>query len=89
MVFTIRKKKLENQDMLNSTGNTGENGIERKTILIISGLVFVVVVCYLPYVIVKSLEIYHFGHYTVDENSKSSCVEISNPGILVYINYDI
>ena len=89
MVFTIRNKKLENQDMLNSTENNGEKGIERKTTLIISGLVFVVLICYLPYVILRIMDISRFRHYAVDENSKSFCEEMSNPGTEVFINNDI
>ena len=81
MVFTIRNKKLENQDMLNSTENTGE--IERKATLVISGLVSVVLICYLPFVILKSMAVSRFRHNTVDENSKSSCEEIPNPGAQV------
>ena len=89
MVFTIRNKKLENQGMLNSIENTGENGIERKTTLVISGLVFVAVVCYLPYVILRIMDVCRFKYFALDENFESPCIEISNPGTRVTINYDI
>ena len=88
MVVVIRSKKLKNQKMLNSTENIEENGIERKTTLVISGLVFVVVVCYLPFVILRIMDVYRYSNWTVDEHSQYPCLEISNPGTLVIINYD-
>ena len=58
MIFTIKNKRRENRQMLNQNKSTEQNANDRKTTLIITRLVVVVILCYLPFVIQRSKEYY-------------------------------
>ena len=84
MLLTIRNKKRENQEMLKSANVTREKEIDRKTTLLISGLVLVLLVCYLPYLVHWSIVLKdHVSHFAENPYSKSACMKMINPSVEV------
>ena len=76
MLYTIRTQKLKNQKILNATRVAKEKGMDRKTTLMITGIVMVAMVCYLPYITHRTIDTLNDIMYFADnEQSKSSCTE--------------
>ena len=71
MIFTIKNEKSKNQKILSPTKSTKVRGNGKKTTLLISRLVLVIVLCYTPYLIHRSKDI--FGEVNFFATSGSTC----------------
>ena len=71
MMFTIKNEKSKNKKILSTTQSLKERGNNRKATLLISRLVLVIVLCYVPYVIHRSKDI--FGEVNFFATSGSTC----------------
>ena len=84
MLLTIKRKKREHQKVLKRVTIINEKDTDGKTTTLLTGLVFVLLVCYLPYLVHWSVLLKdHVLHFTESTKRKSACNKILNHSLEV------
>ena len=90
MIFTIRNKRRENRQILNQTKATVETGNDRKTTLLITRLVAVIIFFYVPYVGTRSKEYFDdVKNFAIHQSICRIYLDFTNEVIIGYLTYDM